>query len=159
MKTKNIIITLFLSIVFASCSNKTDVMFMGMNIKSPCESFIRHLEKSGFHKDGDTYKGKYLGEYVFVHLGDEINGHYKTVLVTALFAKTNESNYALGKQYFKKVCREVKKEHSGFEEEEDNNNETLSKEFYGESDGTIKITFAGEELAGMVVTIYDTGEK
>ena len=140
---KQIFIASFMSLLLIACANKSDVKFMGENIDIPCQSFTNHLESKGFHKDGNTYKGKYLGEDVFIMLLGEVNGHYSKILVSSVFASTSDYNPILGKakQYYKKVCREIKKEHSGFEEEEDNSADVLSKEYYNEQGGSIKISF------------------
>lgn len=45
MKTKNIVITLFLAIMLVSCSNSSELKFLGKNLSVSCEEFNKHLEK------------------------------------------------------------------------------------------------------------------
>ena len=45
MKTKNIVITLFLAIMLVSCSNSSELKFLGKNLSVSCEEFNNHLEK------------------------------------------------------------------------------------------------------------------
>jgi len=151
------IIAVFCVFVLASCSNKTDVKFLGMNLKSSPNSFIKHLESNGFTKDGKTYKGKYLGEDVFIILGDTTKGHFDKIVVTAMFAKFGESNYAPAKEYYKKVYRAVEKEHSGFEKEEEKDSESETKEYYAENGGKVNVLFQGSEASDKMLCIVSVG--
>lgn len=151
MEKKIIVLLCFVAVLFLSCSNKTDVKFLGKNLNSPCESFISHLEKNGFVKDGETYKGKYLGEDVFIILGDNTNGHFDKIVVTALFAKFGESNYGPAKQYYKRVYRAVEKEHSGFEKEEEKASDSESREYYCENGGRVNVLFQGSEASDKIL--------
>ncbi|MDY6250779.1 MAG: hypothetical protein SPL64_06775 [Bacteroidaceae bacterium] len=151
------IIAVFCVFVFASCSNKTDVKFLGKSLKSSPSSFIEHLESNGFTKDGETYKGKYLGKDVFIILGDTTKGCFDKIVVTALFAKYGESNYAPAKDYYKRVYRTIEKEHSGFEKEEEKDAESESKEYYAENGGKVNVLFQGSETSDKILCIVSVG--
>lgn len=153
---KYFIVIIGVAILF-SCSNKTDVKFMGMDLKSSPTSFIKHLESNGFTKDGGAYKGKYLGKDVFIILGDTTKGYYDKILVTAMFAKYGESNYASAKDYYKKVYRAVEKEHSGFEKEEEKDSESESKEYYAENGGKVNVFLYGSEVSDKILCAVSVG--
>ena len=129
MKTKNIITILFLAIILVSCSNSSELKFLGKNLSVSCEEFEKHLEKNGFqHEGGHTYKGEYLGEKVDVILDKEKNGHFThltMMLVSDDLGKT--------KRYFDKVCEEIGKEHKGFKERDKEKDDNIS--FTQESTG------------------------
>mgnify|MGYP007056245448 CR=1 FL=1 len=102
MKTKNIITILFLAIVLVSCSNSSELKFLGKNLSVSCEEFEKHLEKNGFkHEGGHTYKGEYLGEKVDVILDKEKNGHYTHLTLMLVSGDIKKS-----KRYYDKVCEE-----------------------------------------------------
>lgn len=157
MKNWKYLMVIIWVVLLTSCSNKTDVKFLGMNLKSSPTSFIKHLESNGFIKDGATYKGKYLGENVFIILGDTTKGYYDKIVVTAMFAKYGESNYAPAKDYYKKVYRTIEKEHSGFEKEEEKDSESESKEYYAENGGKINVLFQGSEASDKILCMVSVG--
>lgn len=157
MKKFEYIMLIIGALVLTSCSNKTDVKFMGLNIKSSPTSFVKHLESNGFTNDGKVYKGKYLGEDVFIILGDTTKGYFDKVVVTAMFAKYGASNYAPAKDYYKRVYRTIEKEHSGFEKEEEKDSESECKEYYAENGGKVKVLFQGSEASDKVLCIVSIG--
>jgi len=154
MKNLKCFLTIIGVVVLASCSNKTDVEFLGMNIKSSPSSFIKHLESNGFTKKGDiSYTGKYLGEDVLIILGDTTKGYFDKILVTALFSKYGESNYAPAKAYYKKLYRAVEKEYSGFKMEEEKDADSESKEYYNDNGGSIHVSLQGNEATDKILSI------
>lgn len=122
MKTNNIILTLFLAIVLVSCSNSSELKFLGKNLSVSCEEFEKHLEKNGFkHERGHTYKGDYLGEKVDIILDKEKNGHY-----THLTLMLVSSDMGKAKRYYDKVCENIGKEHKGFKERNKEKDDNIS---------------------------------
>lgn len=105
-----------------SCSNSSELRFIGKKLSVPCKEFEKHLESKGFkHEEGQTFKGIYLGEEVSVILDKEKNGHYTHL--TLMFVSAD-----LGKarRYYDKVCREVGKEHNGFKERDNEKDDNIS---------------------------------
>lgn len=161
---KGLLFFLICSLLF-SCSNKTDVKFMGENLNTPCEDFEKHLKDNGFTLKQDDlsetprYKGEYLDEEVSISLMQKTDGHYKELMLTAIIMGDNDR----AKHYYKKLCKEVKKEHSGFEEEDDESVNGVEKMvYYSEEKGLIKILYTSMTspmALGTVIAIYDTGEK
>ena len=97
-----------------SCSNNSELIFMGESLNVPCEDFVKHLEKNGFKHDfGQTYKGKYLDKEVSIVLEDENNGHYTKMTLMLVSLEVSES-----KLYYEKLCEEIGKEHNGFKVKE-----------------------------------------
>lgn len=150
------LIVVLLSMCIISCTNSSEVKFLGKNLSTSCEDFSKHLEENGFVKDDGYYNGKYLGEDVSIKLLDEQNGHYSKMM---LMAASNE--YGSIKQLYKEIIRDIRKEHSGFKEEEDNSDDARSVEFYNDNGSSVKITFAGDNKVGigMLLVMFDLGEK
>ena len=122
MKTKDIIIVLFLAIVLVSCNNSSELKFLGENLSVSCEEFEKHLEKNGFkHEGGHTYKGEYLGEKVDIILEKEKNGHYTHLTLMIVFGDMGKA-----KRYYDKVCENIRKEHKGFKERNKEKDDNIS---------------------------------
>ena len=139
-----------------SCSNKTEIKFIGKSLNISCESFNKHLEDNGFKKSDLGYKGDYLGKEVSINPIDNVNGHYKELMLTAIF--TNSGSDA--KQYYKSLCSKIESEHSGFKIENEDKSDILKTSFYGENGSMITVMYNQESYCsislGTVVAIYKT---
>lgn len=154
---------LLISLLLLSCSNKTDVKIIGINLDNPCVELVKQIESKGFktvinYKQEEissdenitiSFKGEYLGEdEVNISVYGKKNGHYTSGMLTKLF--TDDSN--LAKQFFRKICRTIKKEHDGFEEEKISLNKV---EYYNENGDNISINLS----FGCVLVLYNLYTK
>lgn len=167
---KNIFLFLLFCFLLFSCSNKTDVKFMGVNLNSPCEEFLNNLEDNGFivttfnnkkretNPDYPELKGKYLGKDVTIKMYDKVGDHYKEMMLTAIFTNDNDN----ARHFYKKICNDIEEEHSGFEKEDETINAGKTRLYYSKDKGIIKIMFNGASSevisVATVVAIFDTGE-
>jgi hypothetical protein len=155
-----------------SCSNSSELMFMGKNLSTPCEEFEKHLESKGFKHDGEhSFKGKYLGEDVSIVLSEEKDGHFtKLELMDVSDAETC-------KKLFEKACKEIGKEHDGFKEKDKEKKDKLSyaqqstgkyisvptnymsKEYYNEAGKKISISCNDASLMAIFLVIYEMKDK
>ncbi len=139
-----------------SCSNKSEVKFIGKSLKTPCETFNKHLEDNGFKKDDVGYKGDFLGKEVSVSPMGIVNGHYKELMLTAIFTDSGSD----AKQYYKSLCNKIESEHSGFKKENDDSYDFCKTSFYGENGSMITISYTQESNStitlGVVLAIYKT---
>lgn len=157
-----------LAMLVISCSNSSELRFMGKSLSVSCEEFEKHLETKGFkHDSGQTYKGKYLGEEVSILLEKENNGHY-TQLTLMLVSDPKTCT-----KYYRKVCQEIEKEHSGFKQKEKEKDEELSytqqstgeninipinnqkTEFYNKEGKEISISCYNAAILATVMAIFE----
>ena len=130
---------------------------MGESLKTPSKQFIKHLEDNGFKKtDTYTYKGVYLGKEVSISLLDTINGHYKELMLNAVFIDAGNDV----KQYYKSLCNKIRSEHSGFEEEKVENDSFNKMELFGENGSMITVSCdavsSSSMSVGAVIAIFKT---
>ena len=141
-------------LALSACSNKSDVKFMGESLKTPCESFNEHLEDNGFKKNDEFYEGEYLGKDVKISTFGNIKGHYKDMMLQAVFSDSGMD----AKQYYKSLCNKIRSEHSGFKEENEDKLGLMQTSFYGENGSMISVSYAQESnysiSLGLVVAIY-----
>ena len=153
-----------------SCSNSSELRFMGKSLSAPCEEFEKHLESKGFKPEGmfeHTFEGKYLGEDVSISLEKEKNGHFTKL--TLMFV----SDMDTCKKMFKKACQEIGKEHNGFRERETEKNDNISytqqttgkhisiptnnksKEYYNETGKKISVSCYDATIIATFLVIYE----
>lgn len=123
---KRILLSYFMiavcTILVISCSNSSELRFLGESLDVPCEEFEKHLEKNGFKHDyGPTYKGEYLGKEVIIILSNENNGHYTQMTLMLVSTEISKS-----KIYYEKLCEEIEKEHSGFKKKDHEKDDAIS---------------------------------
>lgn len=172
MKTKNIITILFIAVVLVSCSNSSELKFLGKNLSVSCEEFEKHLEKKGFkHEGGHTYKEDYLGETIDVILDKENNGHYTHLTLMLVSADLGKAT-----RYYDKVCKEIGKEHKGFKEREKEKDDNISytqestgkyisipvnnrkKEYYNEDGKDISISCYNAAILATVLVVFESDD-
>lgn len=154
MKTK-VFLFFFLFISLLSCTNKTDVRFLGKSLKTPCNSFVNHIIKKGFtYRDGNTYNGTLLGKDVSITLMDSVDGHYKELMLIASFIDSGSEP----KQFYISLCNKIKNDHSGFEVSKSEDGNSYRTEFYGENGSMITVICSsasyGYESFGSVVAFF-----
>jgi len=168
---RNIQLYLFIvvcAMCITSCSNSSELKFLGKNLNSPCKDFENHLEKNGFkHTTGHTYDGKYLGKDIGIVLEKERNGHYAQMEIMLV------SDVNTCKEFYEDLCKEIKKEHSGFKEEDKEKDDVISytqpssgkkmniplidkeKIFNNEKGKKISIKFNDASIFAMVMAVYE----
>ena len=146
-----------LGLLITSCSNNSELKFMGKNLSAPCEEFEKHLEKKGFKHSNeygyDKFEGIYLGEEVSIVLEGEKNGHYTHL--TIIFGS---SDMEKSKKYYDKICKEIEKEHNGFKKRdkvEDDKN-LQKKEYYNEKGKDITIVCGNIAIVTMVCATFES---
>ena len=168
---KKILFSLFFTFLLFSCSNKTDVKIVGLNLDSPCLELVKQIENTGFKADGKylqeeitsdedvtlNFTGEYLGEEdVKLSLSNKKNGHYTSGMLIKMFTNDND----MAKHFYRKICKAIKKEHSGFEEERSSSDLV---EYYNEDGGNIKVSLTTEYSPslslGCVMVLYKTGKN
>ena len=151
-----------------SCSNSSELMFMGKNLSAPCEEFEKHLESKGFMHDGKhIFKGKYLGEDVSIVLEEEKDGHFTKLTIMDV------SDIKTCQRLFEKACKEIGDEHKGFKEKDKDEDDNISytqestgkyisiptnnksKEFYNEAGKKISISCYDATIVATFLVIYE----
>lgn len=170
-KEIGLLVIAFFAMCVISCSNSRELRFLGKSLCTPCEEFKKHLENNGFKPDGgDTYRGNYLGEEVGIVLEKEENGHYTQMTIMLV------SDVDVCKKFYKKLCREIGKEHDGFIDKEKEKDDNLSyiqqssgeninipineqkKTYYNEEGKEITITYYNASLIATVMARFDSDE-
>ena len=162
-------VIVILAMCVISCSNGSELKFLGMNLSVSCEEFEKHLENKGFKHIGEnSYKGNFLGEEVDIVLENVKNGHHTKL--TLMFVSDIEP----GKEYYEKICKEIRKEHGSFKEKEKEKDDHISytqqttgeninipinnqtKEYYNEAGKRITISYYNAAIFATIMVFYES---